>query len=367
MSHAREIPDSAIQSPEGATYRPQLDGVRAAAIGFVLLSHFGPSYSRWLPGGNIGVRIFFVLSGFLITGILLRLNAVAHQGSGPKFLLRQFFVRRVLRIFPVYFLVLFIALICGEVMTGVLPWLATFTGNWYMVLHNKSMGAMSPFWTVAVEEQFYLLWPWVVLFIPARHLLVVLLAMVLSGFGIRIIGAFADVPFLFLYCSTFTAMDALGLGGLLAYSFHFHDAPLMRKWLLVGGKIGLAASALCYAAKMAWPTQSLVFHFSEIAAALAALWLIAGAYSGFSGALGAVLSWQPVVFIGKISYGIYAYHMVIYSVLASTLLALGLDPNNMKTERFVCQIILSILVPAISWRYMEKPINSLKRHFPYGR
>ncbi len=360
------MPVTAIQSPEGTAYRPQLDGVRAIAIGFVLLFHFAPSYDRWLPGGNIGVRVFFVLSGFLITGILLRLNTVASQGASPRFLLRQFFVRRVLRIFPVYFVALFIAQIFGEVMTGVMPWLATFSGNWFMVLHDRGMGPMSSFWTVAVEEQFYLLWPWVVLFIPARRLLVTLLAMVLAGFSIRIGGALADAPFLFLYCSTFTALDALGLGGLLAYSLHFNDAPWLQRLLSAAGKFGLALSVLCYAAKMAWPTESLVFHLSEIAAALAALWLIAGAYRSFNGFLGKFLAWRPVVFVGKISYGIYAYHMVIYSILASALLAAGLNPNDMKAERFICQIVLAILIPAISWQYMEKPLNNLKRHFPYA-
>jgi len=96
---------------------PQLDGLRALAIGLVLLAHFGPSFGRWLPGGNAGVRLFFVLSGYLITGILLRERS--REGASYSQVLRGFYARRALRILPVYGLALFAAAMLGFVER---PW-----------------------------------------------------------------------------------------------------------------------------------------------------------------------------------------------------------------------------------------------------
>ncbi|MGH8521851.1 MAG: acyltransferase family protein [Gammaproteobacteria bacterium] len=116
-------------------YAPQLDGVRALAIGIVLLQHYLPSYARFVPSGEIGVRIFFVLSGFLITRISLGVRERSALVDQPlKLSLRQFYLRRALRIFPVYYVGV-AAGIAGGLLPypDAMPWVLTYISNWYTV------------------------------------------------------------------------------------------------------------------------------------------------------------------------------------------------------------------------------------------
>src|SRR5258708_7747412 len=150
---------------------PQLDSIRAFAILVVLIHHFLP-VDKIIPTdfitlGLIGVRLFFVLSGFLITGILLR-------ARGEERALRQFYYRRVLRIFPIYYLTLIIIFVVSPYLRSEGAWLAAYATNY--ITPFKSLEPAGHFWTLAVEEQFYLLWPFLMLLAPARYLLKIIVA-----------------------------------------------------------------------------------------------------------------------------------------------------------------------------------------------
>ena len=154
-------------------YMPQLDGIRALAVSLVLIQHWGGGHLSFsgIPIGGFGVGMFLVLSGFLITGILLQYRAV-HNGT-TYFNLRQFWIRRILRIFPLFYATLVVG--CFFQVPGVIDyrkWQAAYLTN-VLIFVNGEMESLHysvHFWTLAVEEQFYLLWPIVVFFLPSRHL-----------------------------------------------------------------------------------------------------------------------------------------------------------------------------------------------------
>ncbi|MHC2479153.1 acyltransferase family protein [Rhizobium leguminosarum] len=148
---------------------PQLDGLRAIALLSVFYSHFWQESSNL---GHLGVRFFFVLSGFLITNILLNVKGHDNHTAG----ITVFFARRAARIWPPYFLTLgFCWLAAGPLrlpmMQESLPWHALFLSNIWYATHGSEPWALGHLWTLAVEEQFYLIWPFVILALPSRHFL----------------------------------------------------------------------------------------------------------------------------------------------------------------------------------------------------
>ena len=157
LDKAREIFTAAIK------HRPRIRlTIRAFAIGAVMLQHFHyPQLDRFVPFW-LGVQLFFVLSGFLITGILVRGQPTAEFIGG-------FYLRRGLRLFPLYFLVVAIIAVFSQELRDAWPYY-TFYGVNFWVAQNMRWGVATHFWTLGVEEQFYLLWPLVVLFTPRRLL-----------------------------------------------------------------------------------------------------------------------------------------------------------------------------------------------------
>src|SRR5436309_834307 len=168
---------------------PQLDGVRALAVLAVLVHHYlsaaWPVLDRAGTSlGFLGVKLFFVLSGFLITGILLegRLADDTPEGRSRLRFLRQFYIRRFLRIFPLYYVVVALALICNIAPARQIAiWLLTYTVNIYFSIVGEFPRHFSHLWSLAIEEQFYLVWPWCILYARQRHLVVMTALMIGLG------------------------------------------------------------------------------------------------------------------------------------------------------------------------------------------
>src|SRR6266849_732607 len=179
------MPDGipSLQKKVTLEYRPQLDGIRTLAVSAVFLQHFVgfqnlPGILGVIPWGQLGVKLFFVLSGFLITGVLLRSrDAVEQAGVSNWFAARQFYVRRFLRIFPLYYFVIAICVLLNiPPVREILVWLLTYTLNIYASLRGQWGNLdlyVAHFWSLAVEEQFYIVWPWFLLFAPRKRLLVI--------------------------------------------------------------------------------------------------------------------------------------------------------------------------------------------------
>ncbi len=152
-------------------YIKQLDGLRFVAVTLVLIDHWTGDALNF-PISYLGVCMFFVLSGFLITRILLQAKEKDEKfARGHGFSLKQFYIRRTIRIFPVYYLTIFILYLLNEPpIREKIAWYLTYSTNIYVALKHTWLGSSDHLWSLAVEEQFYLFFPFVVLFIPLRKL-----------------------------------------------------------------------------------------------------------------------------------------------------------------------------------------------------
>src|SRR5262245_34285697 len=270
------------------SHMPQLDAVRALAVGVVLVHHLFPMVRSVLGGlgGFIGVKLFFVLSGFLITQILLE-GRTAVAAAGPWHVARQFYVRRTLRIFPLYYFVIAMALLAGlpEVRQQIW-WLLTYTFNFQIASTGMWPANISHFWTLAVEEQFYLVWPWLILLLPSSWLVSMTVAVVVLGPAYRILALALGFNGGAFYAATFSSLDALGAGALLAI-LSGHSAALTdrtrhlcRAYAL---PIGLGAFVgLQLIQGVSSFGNALYLVFFDTAIALVSVWLVSGASTGFT-------------------------------------------------------------------------------------
>lgn len=351
-------------------YWVQLDALRAIAVAGVMLHHFWFA-TQELALGSRGVRLFFVLSGFLITGILLNARRRVETGAQSRlFALRQFYLRRTLRIFPVFYLTLAVTWLLGvaEVRDG-LFWHMGYLSNYYFATLAQWPGTTSHLWSLAVEEQFYLFWPALMLCLPRRWLLPTILGMILLGPLFRLWAVMADLNWVARFTVTAASFDSLGLGALLAY------ATQSRQAAVGGWRRSLAAAGLYLALPVNiallifdWPAGWRLWEitFGDTLWALFCVWLVSKAKQGFGGGVGALLEARPVVYLGKISYGVYVYHLFMLALVPALLsmAALGL-PEPQSLASFVLLSASSVLVASLSWFCFEKPINNLKRFVSY--
>jgi peptidoglycan/LPS O-acetylase OafA/YrhL len=336
---------------------PQLDSLRAFAVLAVLIHHFYPEIEP-LNGGNYGVKLFFVLSGFLITGILLDSRTILElTGQRKIFVFRQFYLRRTLRIFPLYYFTLLTTLLLGnmDVISG-FWWYTTYTSNFFFTTLGYFPWTTAHLWSLAVEEQFYLIWPFVIFLVPKRLILCAIILMILVGPGYRLYALVAPHSGIAFYVWTLSSVDSLGWGALLAWLHRngFQASSLKRTGL------GLFLLYPILTTGLLEGTYFYVLDYTLLSVGF--VWLIAGAAKGFSGPAGVIMNWKPLIYIGKISYGVYLYHLFtpwgLYEVLGLT------QPENLTVNAIIL-ITTTILVASLSWHFFEKPINGLKKHFPY--
>lgn len=350
-------------------HMPQLDVLRAFAVLAVVWSHWGPaSWQGGLPWGLIGVQIFFVLSGFLITGILLDAKeGVESPGGGLTRgqVMRHFYMRRALRLVPAYYVVLTLALVANVgTLRSCYPWHFAYLSNWFFIRHGGWDRALSPFWTLAVEEQFYLCWPLVVLWVGRRALPRVFLIVLLAGVSYRVAGAWfmADVPL--YWVATPGQVHALALGALLAW--WTRQPP--RWWQTYRAYRIPLATGLLAAAALAHFCVPGEFGTLGRELALAGVFgiMIQAAPEVRDGAMGWLLH-QPVLrHIGKISYGIYLWHD--FSARPAAWLADRL-PLGLQSPwaLFAARAAFTLGVVWLSWYGLEQPAMRLKRRFAYDK
>jgi peptidoglycan/LPS O-acetylase OafA/YrhL len=353
----------------GRTHMKQLDGLRAFAIFFTMVTHFvavtDSPMGRLIPRGQLGVRPFFVISGFLITRILLRCRLEEDQWRE----LRVFYCRRVLRIVPLYYATLAItALVNIRPVRQTLWWHVAYLSNFYQVLQNASLqSVVTPYWSLSVEEQFYLIWPCLILFLPRRYLLNAMIATVCLGPLSRFIGVTMDIRS--FGALPFSCMDALGIGAIMAYcqDKELGSPHAATKFTEIMKWIGLPSFGLFFAAKAARIALPGAPVLADLAAAFAFGWLVSRAASSFKGPVGNLLELKPIRYIGRISYGIYILHgfmpVILFYLLKWSHLALRED----SWARFLLLVGMSVAAASASWHFFESPINSYKRYFEYAR
>jgi peptidoglycan/LPS O-acetylase OafA/YrhL len=313
-----------------------------------MLFHFVPKVDRFAPLGSIGVRLFFVLSGFLITGILLASRDRPFAAS-----LKTFYARRFLRIFPLFYFALFAAAVLniGAVRQTVL-WHLAYLSNVYFYLRGDWQGPVSHLWSLAVEEQFYLVWPWLILCVPRRRLIWVMAAMIPIGPLARLASSDPWISVL-----PFSCLDSLGLGALLAYQ-------VQGRWLIgTGFWLGVPALAVTLVLRYVQGESAAQVVAMDFAVSLTGVWMVGRAATGFGGVAGKLLELRPVLYLGTISYGLYVYHNFMPYLLGPALASVNAPIFNWLW-RFAVLATATVSVASVSWRVIEQPFLSLKRHFP---
>lgn len=347
----------------------ELDGLRAIAVSSVLFAHFIPvKYQLSLPFGSAGVQLFFVLSGFLITSILLRSKDVKLSQS-----LTNFYARRFLRIFPLYYLVLAICGLFGWMTWKEdLPWHIFYLSNVYINKLGQWPEIGGHLWSLSVEEQFYLIWPLLVFLTSKSSLVRITILFMTASVALRLAQPwfFAHTKVnLLLFCNLY----ALGLGSLIA-CFGPKSVNAFRhrtRWMVLAAMlmvVGWAGKFYDVAPIVPLLHVGMVGLFGLVVARCA---------SGVSShLLGTLLRHHVVRRIGMISYGIYVWHkfvpLMVKGVLDSChapqswhdLFLLGHAKGVFfGLTSVVTSIVLSLAVAELSWRLVESPINRFKRYF----
>jgi peptidoglycan/LPS O-acetylase OafA/YrhL len=335
-------------------YKPAIDGLRALAVVSVLLFH---ANAPFLPGGYIGVDVFFIISGYLITSLICQ-----EYGAG-RFTLTGFYVRRIRRIFPALVLVLLsttaVSMIImlppdsirfgSSVIASVL-----FYSNFYFwaqkgnyLRDGLEFEPLLHTWSLAIEEQFYILFPlFMRLALPRfKRLDLVLIAGATVSFALSVYLTVRH-PVAAFYTSPSRAWELL-LGGWLAISGLKDCAPRrVIPWLQLAGLVMIGAAAVCFDRLTRFP------GFAALVPCVGTALLVA--WSDHKSRMTAALSHPVLVWLGLISYPLYLWH---WSLLALGRLVLLREPSVLEIA-FI--YLLSVVLAAATWRYVEKPIRARK-------
>ncbi|MEP7354781.1 MAG: acyltransferase [Acidobacteriota bacterium] len=393
--------ESPRRSP--AFYRPELDILRFCAFLLVFLHHALPhstaeySFIAFRPaqqllaaiarGGALGVDLFFALSAYLITELLLR-----ESYERGRIDLRSFYIRRILRIWPLYF---FALLTLAPLLTLLdpgdqMPWsyvagYSLLSGNWVTAAWGYPVSSFALLWTVSIEEQFYLLWPWVVSSMPAlskqaepatasfglgsvttepvqsrdhrersvprKALLRWIVGMVALAWVTRIGLALAGVTHPGVWTNTFARLDPIAGGAALAVLLK-GGLPRASTWVRIG-VIGIGAVVLIGLSAAGWHDgwESVVSYPLTAVACVGILYAMLGWSGGLTGSwLGSCLG-----YLGKISYGLYVLHVAAIRILEK-----GLAGSKLVMP---AALLLTIGLAALSYRFLESPFLRLKEKF----
>ena len=336
---------------------PQLDAVRGLAILVVMFHNISPKYplfhsDQLFRDGWMGVDLFFVLSGLLITGILLDTK----QSAGY---FKNFYVRRCLRIWPLYYSLLFFMFIVVRflnpseyhaVVQTSSPWWAfpLFLQNFLLPISTNAAGPLGVTWSLAIEEQFYLVWPLVVRFSSITQLRQLAIAEICLSPMLRYYLWLHHVD---LYTNIFCRLDGLMAGALLALlirSDNFVPSKLLqRAWILL-----LIAAPLAFLTE-AFHARWIVFSFTALASAA----FVYVAMFSERKWLQKIMTNQFLVYTGTISYGLYLLHKIPFGMVQ----VLHLDRRPYLPLPII--LVASYVLAALSWNLLEKPFLSLKRFF----
>lgn len=354
----------------GRQYYPALDGLRGLAILLVVVYHnFG--FIDVFLFGWLGVDLFFVLSGFLITDILLK-------SFGERNFLRNFFARRMLRIFPLYFLCLILFLIVIPKLVSSFDvryyqenqvWLWTYLQNWLYIFKNPNPNnGLNHLWSLAVEEQFYMLWPFVILLIrKPKYLLVFVAILLVAVLGLRIWvwkNQIADFAYFNLY--TFTRIDGICIGCMVALLLRTNPGFLKR----YTAAIVLFFAVLNFA--FFFVNRSYDFGFPYLALAgyttFAMIFglLINEAVTGNTRIINFIFTIPFLRFFGKISYAFYIFHWPLYILISPWLekqLSLFVTQSNLQFAVSLVATLAAVLLSWLSFYLYERPFLKLKSRF----
>jgi peptidoglycan/LPS O-acetylase OafA/YrhL len=346
------------------SFRPDVEGLRAIAVGLVVLYHAGVPK---MGGGYVGVDVFFVLSGFLITGLLIRERLTRGSNSLPGF-----YARRARRILPVATIVLMVTVLAsyhwlGFLRAGVIAedgkWTATFLANIRFALQGTQyLTASAPpsplqhYWSLAVEEQFYLVWPALFLLVAAiargaglRLKLATVLAFIIgASFAWSVIETRQNGTWAFF--SPLTRAWELGLGAMLAVA-----TPAMLRlpqrlgaWLSWAGVVAVVGSAFLISATTAFP------GYAAALPVLGTVAVVAGGTIRPGGGAEILLRQRPMQWLGKLSYSLYLWHWPLLTIAAQR------QARPLTVGTGLLWVAVALVLSAVVFWVIENPVRYAK-------
>lgn len=356
---------------------PQLNGLRALCVLVVIFHHWTGAFAHFRFPFEAGAFFFFVLSGFLITRILLHAK---DKSEDLPYTYRNFIIRRSLRIFPGYLLILAISLVLNlaDIREHLLWYLSGLVNISFA--YRGWQGGADQFWTLAIEQQFYLLWGLVLIFLPRRIALPVLcLSLLLPTLG-RSLPAFIGEnslsstlrpetlfgqPLEMTGKLTWNSFDYLAAGCLYAYGRH-EQWPLKR-WL--GTVVGVLCSLLYLFIRLDYFPQLIPARLATLQQTFligGTVWVIHCAAKGIPGLFGRLLEHRAVQTIGDRSYGLYLYHNLVAAFFYMAFTQHQIGMAWFPLVFLGCGALLWVLA-SLSWKYLEEPIYLKKERYPYTR
>ncbi len=373
------VPDRVPFARPARYYRPELDVLRCLAFLLVFSSHVLP-FPHAATGFRLvyavqegvsgGVPLFFILTSFLITELLLR----EHEATGTVHI-RSFYMRRMLRIWPLYFLALAGALVLPHLIHSfdpvgafIVPFLL-LGGNWVIVLHGWFHNPMlTPLWSTPVQEQFYLLWPLLVIRGGPRGVVALACAVLPVAWACDyILPAFHYTRSPDLWCNSVNQFQFFALGSLLAVLFHRRPpqfSPSVRFGMLLAGAVAFFISGtplhFINDFQPSTPLRTLLGYLALDTGCICLCLAFLGARVPASA--------RPLIYLGKISFGLYIFHYTVLAIVAAAVKAkLHTGYPTQLAATYVITALLSVAIASASYHFYETPFLRLKSRFTFVR
>ncbi len=359
-------------------YYLQLDGIRFIAVTLVLVDHLLAKINT-IPLGPLGVNLFFVLSGFLITGILIK-SREKNEGTPGGFgrYLKKFYIRRTIRIFPIYYLTIaLLYLFDVPPVRDTVWWCFLYGTNIWIAVNQHWMGSIDHFWSLAVEEQVYIFMPFLIFLTPKKWFVQVFFSMSVMSILLRLYFHLSGYDWVVPYVTMPACLDAFGIGAFMAWLRIHHPEKFIslfsKSWLVW---LSLAGWILVIFWAKSFPETHNIANnvFDRLFASVFGFFLIGNAVVGYKGAMGWLLESPVASYLGKISYGMYLYHNFVYNHyhsgpthptvrLMNKIYQYVPALSHSLLFEFILLFSLTVMVASVSWFVIEKPINALKDRY----
>ena len=329
--------------------------------------------SKKLSLGNIGVDIFFVISGFLITDIIL---SYKEQGNIIKSL-KIFYVRRTLRIFPLYYFYIFIVILLyfSELNKKEVIYAISYCYNFFIISNQGFGNFLFPhLWSLSVEEQFYLFWPLLLFIIPKNLVTRFITILIFFSILFSLINTFYFHVMFVEYVHTMSCTQALAFGGLLAAILKYNDknkfVQVIGRHSLLFFTLGLFGWILSFAFHTSHPfTFAFMRSFGSFMAFVLLIKLVLPASHEISekSFLYRLMEISLLQFIGRISYGIYIYHLLVRHIVDVYIRGFFKNYHWFYVHFSICTfpiyMSVTVIISYVSFRFLESPLNSLKKRY----
>lgn len=352
-------------------YRPELDVLRFLAFLLVFFDHASSGLrltsalaTRFGEACKSGLPVFFLLSSYLITELLLR----EHRKTGTIHI-KAFFVRRVLRIWPLYLFFVTAIYFAARMGHGFFPTQAFLaflfiSGNWYVYVHGFLQFGVGPLWSISVEEQYYLVWPFLVLLGAKRALKTAIVVVLLVSIAAMWYSGHHNLPFNKYWTNSLIQFQYFALGAVVALLLHDREftPSVSQRALFFGASIASFLSLVLFF-PMAPGLHMDAFHLLMGYAMMGVM-----SIGLFLGVYGMRLSstCAPLIYLGRISYGLYVFHLLVLQATSSLLRHRGMDAT--LPRQFLGTAIalgITIAVAMASYRFLESPFLRLKSRFTF--